>query len=301
VKKLLFASLALAVLNAGGAALAADMPVKARPLPPPVISWTGFYGGIHLGWAWMDGPSMTYDDLCNITQQCYFPANVDPRAGGIIGGIHAGFNWQIAPNWLLGIEADFTGTALRNHELQNLQCLGASRPQCGGRNIVFTDSAFLETQVNWLASVRGRLGFIGWNQVLFYATGGVAWADLGLTAQVDCSNIAPSFCGGGAQRIRTEVSAKRDGWVVGGGLEQKNGNWIVGAEYLYYRFDDTNTADGSWFVVSTGAPAPFFACTIPGQNCARFTFRDFAVQTFRVRLSYQFDVGKAPVAVMAKY
>ena len=35
MKKLLFASLALAVLNAG-AALAADMPVKARPLPPPV-------------------------------------------------------------------------------------------------------------------------------------------------------------------------------------------------------------------------------------------------------------------------
>ena len=302
MKKLLFASLAFVALNAG-AALAADMPVKARPLPPPVISWTGWYVGVHLGVARMHGPSMTYDDLANSpTSATYFPANVDPSRGGIIGGIHGGFNWQFATNWLLGIEADFDGTGLRNSDIQRLVCAGASRPQCGGINIVFTDTAFLETKVNWLASVRGRLGFIGWNQMLFYATGGVAWADLDLVAQVDCSNVAPSFCGGGAQRIRTEVSNTRKGWVVGGGIEYKSGsNWTVGAEYLHYRFDDTNTADGSWFVVSTGAPAPFFECSVPGQNCARFTFRDFTVQSVRFRISYQFDVGKAPVAVMAKY
>jgi outer membrane immunogenic protein len=300
MKKLLFASLAFVALNAG-AALAADMPVKARPLPPPVISWTGWYAGVHLGVARIHGPSMTYDDLCNITQQCYFPANVDPHSTGIIGGIHGGFNWQFASNWLLGIEADIDGTDLRNSDIQRLVCLGASRPQCGGINIVFTDTAFLETKVNWLASARGRLGFIGWNNWLFYGTGGVAWADLDLVAQVDCSNIQPSFCNGATQRIRTEASGRRNGWVAGGGIEYKSANWIVGAEYLSYRFGDTNTADGSWFNPVTGAPAPFFACTIPGQNCARFTFRDFTVQSVRFRVSYQFDVGKAPVAVMAKY
>jgi outer membrane immunogenic protein len=39
-------------LNAGGSALAADIPVKARPLPPspPVYNWTGCYVGVGVGY-----------------------------------------------------------------------------------------------------------------------------------------------------------------------------------------------------------------------------------------------------------
>ena len=29
---------------------------------------------------------------------------------------------------------------------------------------------------HWLASVRGRVGFIGWSKTLYYVTGGAAWA-----------------------------------------------------------------------------------------------------------------------------
>ena len=39
------------------AASAADLPRKAPayiPPAPPPFSWTGFYGGIHAGWAWSD-------------------------------------------------------------------------------------------------------------------------------------------------------------------------------------------------------------------------------------------------------
>ena len=35
MKKLFVASIAMVALSAGGSALAADMPVKARPAPPP--------------------------------------------------------------------------------------------------------------------------------------------------------------------------------------------------------------------------------------------------------------------------
>ena len=51
MKKLLVASIALLALNTGGSASAADMPVKARPAPPPAVySWTGCYGGGFVGY-----------------------------------------------------------------------------------------------------------------------------------------------------------------------------------------------------------------------------------------------------------
>jgi len=43
---------ALATVMLGGAAQAADMPVKAPPPPPaPVYVWTGCYIGGNIGWA----------------------------------------------------------------------------------------------------------------------------------------------------------------------------------------------------------------------------------------------------------
>jgi len=39
----------LTVASAGGSAFAADMPVKARPAPPPVYTWTGCYLGANAG------------------------------------------------------------------------------------------------------------------------------------------------------------------------------------------------------------------------------------------------------------
>ena len=51
--KRLILTIASASLLSCGLANAADLPVKARPLPPPpVFSWTGFYIGAHVGGAW---------------------------------------------------------------------------------------------------------------------------------------------------------------------------------------------------------------------------------------------------------
>src|SRR6516225_7858786 len=33
----------------GAPALAADLPMKAPPAPPPILSWTGCYAGVHVG------------------------------------------------------------------------------------------------------------------------------------------------------------------------------------------------------------------------------------------------------------
>jgi opacity protein-like surface antigen len=60
--KKLFLGIALFALNAGGAALAADMPVKARPTPPPAVySWSGCYFGGFVGYGWGNSQHRSLD------------------------------------------------------------------------------------------------------------------------------------------------------------------------------------------------------------------------------------------------
>ena len=124
----------------------------------------------------------------------------------------------------------------------------------------------------------------------------LAFADMDFNAGVNCTNVPASLCAGGTQSIRAGFNDTRIGGVIGGGVEVKPAsNWIFGVEYLYYRFNDTNTGGGSWRFAN-GAPAPFYDCTVAGQNCARFSYGEVGLHTLRARLSYQFN---SPV--VAKY
>jgi outer membrane immunogenic protein len=278
--------LALGTGAIGSAAIAADMPLKAPPPIAVVQTWTGFYLGVNGGVAGMHGPSMSFNDLA---VNAYVPLTVDPSSSTkAIGGFHAGYLYQTPSNWVVGVEGDWDWTKLNNSAASGLLCSGPPfRVQCGGV-AVLTDNAFLQTRVDSLASVRGRLGY-AWGSWLLYATGGVAFAHVDYTANLDCTGIAPTFCTGGAQAMRSDVSKTRSGSVWGAGAEFKPAqNWVFGIEYLYYRFGE-DTIGGSWFTVRTGAPAPFFECNVAGQNCANFTFRSFNIQTARLRLSYQFQ------------
>jgi outer membrane immunogenic protein len=286
MKRLALALTAVAALT--GQASAADMPVKAAPPVVAPISWTGVYVGINGGGAGMSDPSMSYvDGAINAITPIYVTGS--SSASGI-GGFHGGFNYQMPNRWLFGIEGDWDWTNLKSSAAPGIICsnLFGMRAQCGGVSIL-TDHAFLQTQVNWLASVRGRLGY-AWNQWMFYGTGGVAFADVGYTGNIFCTGVAPTLCPGGGQTLKSNASETRVGAVFGAGVEFKpTRNWVFGAEYLYYRFDGNATSAGGYTVNATGAPAPFYECTVAGQNCGTFTYRSFDVQSGRLRLSYQFQ------------
>jgi outer membrane immunogenic protein len=287
MKRIIALTVALGAALLASAAMAADMAPHYTKAPPPspvpLPTWTGFYVGINGGGAGTSNDPMSYNDLANTgnTFNSYDPTTVNASASGGIAGFHAGYNWQFAPTWVLGVEGDWDWTRLIASGTNQL-----NRALVG---TLLTDNAFLETKINSLASLRGRLGYVWNNQWLFYATGGVGFADTNLHAAVNCTNVGLSFCGGGAQAINTQFSNTRIGAVFGAGVEFKPAShWIFGAEYLHYDFHDV-TASGSWFVVATGAPAPFFNCTVAGQNCAKFSFGDLGVNTGRLRLSYQFQ------------
>lgn len=286
--------LAAAVFSLGliQAASAADMPAKAPVYKAPVAvapSWAGFYIGGDIGVGRMSGPTYTFADpggaaffSCGPCGAFY---NSQSQSGdnksGLLGGLHLGYNWRFAPMWLAGVEGDFTWASMKNSVNSSLTNLPFV-PVVDGSNLSF------ETNLKWLASLRGRVGLIQ-NDWLFYATGGVAWADMKLSANASCP--PPAVASGCVLTSGTEapfsLSTVRTGFVVGGGLEWQMpaSQWRVRAEYLYYGFNTSNSGSSLFVALPGGGPLP---CIVTATCSADYTFGKMNVQTARIGLSYAF-------------
>jgi outer membrane immunogenic protein len=138
MKKFLLSTAAVAMVALAAPASAADLAARPYTKAPayaapasPIYNWTGFYIGGHIG-----GGFPGEDNVL-----------AGSRDGTFLGGVQAGYDMQFAPNWVLGLEANYS---------------------------------FLSTNSNidnrGLGSVTGRLGYT-WGPTLLYAKGGYAWAD----------------------------------------------------------------------------------------------------------------------------
>lgn len=133
------------------AGLAADLGVKTAAAPvymPPAWTWTGFYVGPNLGYAW--GNTSAGGISSNLT--------------GVIGGGQLGYNWQTGP-LVLGVEGDFQGSS-------------QSRDDTG---VIGGTTFSVEQRMPWFATLRGRIGYAqdAW---MIYFTGGAAWLDYHISA-----------------------------------------------------------------------------------------------------------------------
>jgi outer membrane immunogenic protein len=259
MKKSLIGFIAIGALIAGSA-MAADMPLKAPPAPPPVVaSWTGFYIGINggYGWgheSWLDnngiacGASLTAP-TCPVTH--------DPN-GGIFGG-QIGARYQFNNNVVIGVE----GTG----DWANLSD-SVALP-----NALFPSLS--ETfRVKSLYTATGQVGY-AWNQALLYVKGGWAGANTNWMASAPTA-VAPNT------PFTATFSEQNSGWTVGVGLDYKIwNNFIAGIEYDHY---DLSYAAFTTPVSNGGTPAVVV-------DPSRLT-----IDAVVGRLSYKFDWGAAPIA-----
>jgi len=144
-----------ALLTGATLSSAADLSVRrtvTRPAeimtPVPAWSWTGFYGGANVGYAWSSGSDPA------------FTSNMS----GVIGGGQLGYNWQTGM-FVIGIESDFQGSDQHRTDTGTL----------GGA--AYT----VDRRIPWFATLRGRAG-ITTGPVLFYVTGGGAWMNYQLSS-----------------------------------------------------------------------------------------------------------------------
>ncbi|QPC44524.1 porin family protein [Kaustia mangrovi] len=194
-------------------AQAADLYVPAPPPPAPVWSWAGPYVGVHAGV--VDGdiddnlgtntPTPVFTDVRASAGPSTNADSMDPN--GIMGGIQAGYNFQF-DSIVLGIEGDVS--------------LGDVDDTI--YPFVLTPADRMEAQMDWMATIRGRLGW-AMDRTLFYVTGGMAFTDLELKVDL-------------ARGIDSDKDKNSYfGWTVGGGVEHAfTDNISLKAEYLYTDF-----------------------------------------------------------------
>jgi outer membrane immunogenic protein len=196
---------------------AADVP-DAAPLraiaPLSADRWTGLYAGANLGGVWGNdavswtAPGLGFNSFATADVNASSPGHI--RAAGFTGGGQVGYNYQIQ-SIVLGAEAD-------------LGYAGIS----GSRSfisIVYHNPYDQSVDSNWLATFRGRLGFV--NGTWFgYVTGGLAVANVSSTDRfIGEHGVGP--VNGSADQVRA-------GWTAGVGVEWAFApQWTAKLEYLY--------------------------------------------------------------------
>lgn len=244
-------------------AFAADLPVKA---PAPLASnWTGFYIGGDIGGAWSRNTG-TFSPLPTPFDFGAFGISGNNGGSGFIGGFHAGYNWQFAPTWVAGIEGDWSWTKASGSFAQ----IWSLNPPPGTLVNSFTN---MSSTLDWLASIRGRLGYLVTPNLLAYGTGGVAWGKFDYAA-----SDSNGFSGVNSYTASAAVSCTQAGYVVGGGLEWAiTNNWLLRGEYLYYRLNSAPT------VVAQNSANNRFQNTPSG-----YSWSSTNINVARLGLSYKF-------------
>jgi len=201
------------------ATFAADMPLKAPPLPAAApYSWTGFYLGGQVGYGWGTSWQMGADGFGNTG---------DYHISGIVGGGTAGYNWQFNRNWVVGLETDFSAA-----DVHGTGASSATYGCVGG----------CENKIEDFGTVRGRLGY-AINNVLLYGTGGWAYG----RAEADIVGCPGGFCG----------TNNVNGWTVGGGVEYGFApGWSAKAEYLHVDMGQFNFTTAAGCAATGGCVSP---------------------------------------------
>jgi outer membrane immunogenic protein len=186
---------------ASAADLPARMPVKAMPAPEIVQLWAGPYIGINGGAVWHRQESDTFASSGAIP---YDIGRKFTATGGMVGG-QVGYNWQ-SQNVVFGLEADLDWVGARKSHVAT----------------PFTFPVVYTTKLNWLSTVRGRLGWAA-GRTLLFATGGLA-----------VGGVKANWGFTGAPALSVVSNETRVGWTAGGGIEHViSPRMTVKAEALY--------------------------------------------------------------------
>jgi outer membrane immunogenic protein len=302
----------LAATSLTSPALAADLPRKAPAYVPPapvlVADWSGIYVGLEGGYGWghqdngtvpflLDPGEENFDNFTEFSEFQFILHDNKTAADVLLGKVSqkgwlfGGFfgaqkQWG---SWVLGIEGDIDAADMKG------SVAGASSFQAGTASVpadLFNGDEFLrlnhsvslESKIDTLASVRGKVGFVPAPNWLIYGTGGAAFAhvknsltDSQSLQYADDGEGCAVMCVRAANSFTASAGTTMFGWAAGAGVDWKlpvdaGSAWVFGVEYLHYGF-------------------PEQTITFSGSNGGSFSFTGKDnVDTVKGRISYLFSI-----------
>lgn len=237
VRQLAFGSIAVAVSLLTSGARAADYNVD----------WSGFYAGAQLGGASSDIHWQYVNaNFFNSNGAAVVGNAFDHDPQGLIGGFVGGYNFQTGP-WVWGIEVAASAADMHQDRASPF----------------FPATDTYSSQINWLTSIAGRVGY-GRYRWMLYAKGG--WA--GGEARVTLDNESAG--------VYAAEDQWANGWTVGGGVDYRLCEHVsLGAAYDYAVLNvDNKTITCPTCGAGSGFGTPSVDGDIKVQSVmARLTFR----------------------------
>jgi outer membrane immunogenic protein len=273
----------------GQIAWGADVLLKAAPAPVanPTASWNGFYAGINGGYA--SGSSIQTDAtvlststfVANATSQAAAASsNIGKEHGGFIGGDQVGFNYVVTPALLIGVETDIQAAALRQTgNIANLtQVPGSGAPALA----TWQTQIAASRSVDYLGTLRGRIGSTLISDWLIYGTGGLAYGHVSSSTSVSQQGVTGNPP---ASAVLGTFDATRIGWSAGVGAEWMfTSNWTAKLEYLHFDLGSATYSNGTLAFNMT--PTPFNGTGI--SSVASSSTVHFSGDVVRVGVNYRF-------------
>jgi len=212
--------------------------------------------------------------------------SVSHNNGGFIGGGQLGYNYQFVPSWVAGFEADVQGIAGSNGNATVTSSL--ANPNFPTQPLFQT--ATVSRQLDWLGTLRGRLGLLATPTFLLYGTGGLAFG--GVSATTNITQVVANLANTGPYFSLGNLNNARVGWTAGGGVEWMFlPNWSLKVEYLYYSLGSVSYALSP--LVNNVAGTFPLSIALP-RSSTRFNGN-----IVRAGIDYHFNWAPAPV--VAKY
>lgn len=257
----------IVVIFLSGSSSAADLSSRKVSENTSLPSWTGFYVGMNSGAMLGNGSvdfsshpyyarqgavvgntanDSTYASTVALTSSSTLPIN---NYGSFIGGVQLGYNWRIVDRAIFSLETDAQGIA--GSSSNTVTRMPVAIVPNANDNAVALSFLNASRSLDFLGTVRGRLGYLIFPSILTYATAGFSYGYANLNASSYQAVIRTPTTNPSNPRVQLNYGSApfngiTVGWVAGAGFEwMVFKNWSLKTEYLYYDVGAPNVNSGS--------------------------------------------------------
>lgn len=253
--------------------------------------WNGFYLGANAGYWWSQkntvntvgtpgfiNPLFPFGSSSISNALAIVGTNriSNNEEGGFIGGGQVGYNYQARERLVLGLEADIDGLDKSQSSTINRIVPVANFPEN------YTATFGIKKSIDWLGTVRGKLGFLFNPSILVYGTGGFAFGGVSLneifTASESLGPLSyPTIV------VQNNFNRTRTGWIAGAGIEWMFGSrWSAKIEYSYYDLGTINSNIVLNQILNLGVTPVLWG------SANVHSSRQFIAEAVRIGLNYHF-------------